>query len=55
MREAPSKVEVAAMYFYHAEYAYQALGAVRFYERLTLAQKKLMAQMVREIEEADDA
>lgn len=46
------RVEVAAMWFYHDEYAKQRLGAKEFYRQLPPYRKGLMKDMVREIVEA---
>ena len=44
-----TRVERAAMWFYHDEYAAQALGAINFYTSLPIDRKRLMERMVEEI------
>ena len=46
------RVEAAAIWFYHDEYAAQDYGAIDFYKQLPLEKKQLMEQMVDEIIEA---
>ena len=47
-----TKYEVAAMWFYHDEYADSKLSAVDFYKQLSDSQKRLMKDMVGEIMKA---
>ena len=46
------RVERAAMWFYHNEYALQKLSAIDFFKQLPVEQQRLMQQMVDEIVEA---
>jgi len=44
-----TRVERAAMWFYHNEYAAQSLSAIDFYQQLPYDKQALMQQMVDEI------
>jgi len=46
------RVEAAAMWFYHDEYAAQTLSAIDFYRQLPFDKQQLMEKMVDEIVEA---
>ena len=46
------RVERAAMWFYHNEYAAQSLSAIDFYKQLSVDRQELMQRMVNEILES---
>ena len=47
-----TKVEVAAMWFFHDDYAERGIGAIEYYKQLPEHDKRLMRDMVKQIEEA---
>ena len=49
-----TRCEVAAMWFYCAEYARSGLSSVDFWEQLSAPGKRLIRSMVKEIMEARD-
>lgn len=50
-----TKLEVAAMWFFHADYAKQRIGAVEYFKRLSPSNKRLITDMVKAITEAEPA
>jgi hypothetical protein len=49
-----NKLEVAAMWFFHKDYAAQRIGAVEYFKRLSSHDKRTITDMVKEITDADE-